>query len=172
MAPAPGHAQHRHRGFDGFGTEASVQQAVNTLGPRLRRGLRYSMLDADHVVRVGVMAQEFDCMPRELRRVAVLSGPAGKEPSPFAVRPPGADAAPLQQQQLLHMWEVVELERACSFGVVRSVVEFETWYGCRVSQSGKICDKIPSCVAITAWARTPLVHFSAISPRASTAVQR
>ena len=60
MAAAPGHAQHRHRGFDGFGTEASVHQDLDALGPRLRRGLWYSMLDADHVVGVGVVAQEFD----------------------------------------------------------------------------------------------------------------
>ena len=58
------------------------------------------MLDADHVVGVGVVAQEFDRVARERRRVAVLSGPAGKEPGPFAVKPPGADAAPLQQQLL------------------------------------------------------------------------
>ena len=58
------------------------------------------MLDADHVVGVGVVAQEFDGVTGESRRVAVLSRPAGKEPGPFAVKPPGADAAPLEQQLL------------------------------------------------------------------------
>ena len=129
MAPAPGHAQHRHRGFDGFGTEARVQQAPDALGHRLGRGLRNSMLDANHVVRVGVMAQEFDGVPRERRRVAILSRPAGKEPGPFAVKLLGADAAPLQQQ-LLHIRVVVELEHDRPFGVViesgvvHGVVEF------------------------------------------------
>ena len=65
MAAAPGHAQHRHRGFDGFGTEARVHQDVNALGLRLGSGLRYSMLDANHVVGVGVMAQECDRVVRE-----------------------------------------------------------------------------------------------------------
>ena len=53
------------------------------------------MLDADHVVGVGVVAQEFDRIPSEGRCVAVLSGPAGKGSCPFAV-------GPLQQElQLL-----------------------------------------------------------------------
>ena len=72
MAATLGHAQHRHRGFDGFGTEARVHQDVDTLGPRLGRGLRYPMLDADHVVGVGVMAQEFDGVTGERWRVASL----------------------------------------------------------------------------------------------------
>ena len=87
------------------------------------------MLDADHVVSVGVVAQEFDRVARERWRVAVLSRPSGKEPGPFAVEPPGADAAPLQQQ-LLDMRVVVEIEHDRPFGVViesgvvHGVVEF------------------------------------------------
>ena len=75
------------------------------------------MLDADHVVGVGVVVHEFDRIPREHRRVAVLSRPAGKEPGAFAVEPPWADAAPLEQQ-LPDMRVAVELEYHRPFGVV------------------------------------------------------
>ena len=75
------------------------------------------MLDADHVVGVGVVPHEFDRIPRETWRVAVLSRPAGQESGPFAVEPPRADAAPLEHQ-LLDMRVAVELEHHGPFGVV------------------------------------------------------
>ena len=56
-------------------------------------------------------------MRRERRRVAVLARPARKEPGPFAVEPPGADAAPLEQE-LLDMRMAVELRHHRTFGVV------------------------------------------------------
>ena len=46
---------------------------------------RLEPLYADHVVGVGVVAQEFDGITGEGRRVAVLSRPTGQEPGPFAV---------------------------------------------------------------------------------------
>ena len=66
------------------------------------------MLDADHVVRVGIVARKFDDVAGEGRRVAVLPLPAGKGSGPFLVNLPGADATPLEQQ-LLRMRVVVEL---------------------------------------------------------------
>lgn len=78
-AVVPGHASTDVAVSAASGPKPTSQQDDDALGPRLRRGLRYLMLDADHVVGVGVMAQEFNCIPRGRRRVAVLSGPAGKE---------------------------------------------------------------------------------------------
>ena len=101
--------QHRHRGFDSFGTEPRVQKDVDSLGSRLGRGVRYSMLDADHVVGVGVVVQEFD-------RVT-------------------ADAAPLEQQLLRMRVATVRLmirripSRRCGWVEWASLVPIQSrWY--------------------------------------------
>ena len=77
------HAQHRHRGFDRFLAESRVQQAFEALGPRFWRGFANPVLDADNVVRVGIVAQQFDRAAGEGWRVAVLSCPAGKGSGPL-----------------------------------------------------------------------------------------
>ena len=65
MVSARRHAQRCQRGFDRSLAEARVQQALDALSPRLRRRFRNSMLDADHVVSVGVLAHEFDDLAGE-----------------------------------------------------------------------------------------------------------
>ena len=112
------HTQRRDGGLDRVLAELSVQQALDALGPCLRRGFRNPMLDADHVVRVGVVAQEFDCIPRELRRVAVLSGPAGKEPGPFAVEPLQQELQLLSGTDDQSRWCLVG--QACIIAAVRT----------------------------------------------------
>ena len=74
------------------------------------------MLDADHVVSVGVVAHEFDDLVGEGWRVPVLPRSAGQGPGPFAIEPPGADATPLQED-LLHVRVLVELEDDGMLGV-------------------------------------------------------
>ena len=74
------------------------------------------MLDADHVVSVGVLAHEFDDLAGEGWRVPVLPRSAGQGPGPFAIEPPGADATPLQED-LLHVRVLVELEDDGMLGV-------------------------------------------------------
>ena len=110
------HGQYRHRGFDRFGTESSVLQAFDALCPRFGCGFRNSVLDADHVVGVGIVAHKFDRVAGEGWRVAALPRLAGKESGPFAIEPLGPGAASLEQQ-LLHVRVVVEIEDDSVLGV-------------------------------------------------------
>ena len=162
MVSAGRYSQRSHGVFDGFVVEPCFLQSLDAVGFSLYGRYRYPVIGSNVVVGVGVVAHEFDHVEGEGRRVAVLSGPAGKESGPFAVKPPGADAAPLQQQ-LLHIGVVVELEHDRPFGVVHGVVTFATCSRVRAKILLRECPHRNSASTVRVDNMRPMKRMSSFS---------
>ena len=91
MSSAWRYSQGSHCGSDAFVAEPEFPHCLDRTGAFLSRGFRYPVIGSDHVVGVGVVAQVFEQVADQGRRVFVLSHATGQGPK-------------LKPRWNLHLW--------------------------------------------------------------------